>query len=562
MSLFGTINNSVSALQTAQIGLQTVGSNIANANTDGYIRQELVQTTPEPYRRGNIILGHGVRASAVVQQVDKNLLERLWEAGSDLSAANVRSKTLAEIEQLLNDLNDGGLSDDLNSLNSALHDLSTQPNDPSLKQFVVLTGESLASELNRTYVTARSYQTTLDQNLSSVVEDVNGLTEKIAKLNLQIMVLEGGRTLSSDATGLRDERYRTLEKLSELIKIKTEEQDTGAVTVFVGGDYLVSETTARQLTISREREENSGQVIFKDTGAAVPIMGGQLKAMTDGRDTLLGGVLEGLDQMAADLIREFNVIHSQGQAKNGFQTLTGTVPLIPSERLDQAGFPWTVEGGSFEISMVDENGDHVSRTRIDIRKGNPLTSSSPQSVVADMDAIDGISARLLASGEIQIDSDVPGLRFTFGSDTTGFVAAAGLNTFFTGTGAETIGLNSVLTADPNMLAISSGGIGKDTNTLTQLVDLIDSPITRNNGKSIRDGYGKLITDLAQSAANQQAATEGLSQYYGTLQGQHLAISGVNIDEEAIKMIAYQRAFQASSRVIAAANEMLEILTSL
>ena len=42
----------------------------------------------------------------------------------------------------------------------------------------------------------------------------------------------------------------------------------------------------------------------------------------------------------------------------------------------------------------------------------------------------------------------------------------------------------------------------------------------------------------------------------------LAITGVNIDEESILMISYQRAFQASSRVILAASEMLELLVTL
>jgi flagellar hook-associated protein 1 FlgK len=61
---------------------------------------------------------------------------------------------------------------------------------------------------------------------------------------------------------------------------------------------------------------------------------------------------------------------------------------------------------------------------------------------------------------------------------------------------------------------------------------------------------------------QQSATEGLRSFHATLEGKHLAITGVNIDEEAIDMITYQRAFQASSRVIAAASEMLELLVNL
>jgi flagellar hook-associated protein 1 FlgK len=54
----------------------------------------------------------------------------------------------------------------------------------------------------------------------------------------------------------------------------------------------------------------------------------------------------------------------------------------------------------------------------------------------------------------------------------------------------------------------------------------------------------------------------LRHYQQALEGEHLAISGVNLDEEAVRMIAYQRAFQASAKVIATVNEMLETLLNL
>ncbi len=562
MSLFGTINNSAGALQTAQIGLQVIGNNIANANTEGYIRQELIQTTPAPSRIGNLVLGQGVRAAAVVQKVDQAVLERLWGATSDLAAATLRQKTLGDVESLLNDLNGAGLSDDLISFNESLHDLATEPNDPSLRTNVIQSAESLSSEIKRTYATARSYQTDLDASLGDTVDRINSLTTKLGDLNVRIMTIEGGRALASDATGLRDERYRTLDELSQLIKLNVEEQASGSVTVLVGGDYLVAENNVRELYVSHEREVNSGKVLFVDNEAEVQILGGELKAMTEGRDSLLGGVLDGLDQLAADLIREFNTVHSQGQGKFGFESLTGTVALDDRAALDQAGLTWPVEGGSFDISLVDESGAHISRHRIDVRKGNPQTASNVSSIVSDIDAIDGIRAEVLPSGEIQISSDVPGVRFTFGEDTSGFVAAAGLNTMFAGSSAETIAINSLLKTQPEMLAISAGGIGADTNTITSLVDLIDQPITRNGGESIRESYSSVISHLSQSAANQKASTQGLQQYYSTLQSENMAITGVNIDEEAIKMIGYQRAFQASSRVISVASEMLDILTNL
>ena len=409
MSLFGTINNSSTALQAAQLGLQTVSNNIANSDTEGYVRQRLEQTTPEPYRSGNLILGQGVRPNAIVQQIDKALAERMWNAGSDLAAAELRERVLSDVEALLNDLNGGGLSSDLDAMNAALHDWSVEPNDPSLRQYVVLTAQSLTSEINHTYTRARDYQSELDAQLNDTVSSINALAQKVAKLNLRITTLEGGRTLGSDATGLRDERYRTIEQLSELIKVRVQEQETGSVSLFIGGDYLVAENYSRDLRVTVEGEKNAGKVVFDDTDAIAQITGGRLKSMTEGRDTLLGGVLGGLDQLAQDLLREFNVVHSQGQADRGYESLTGVVPLNATAALNESGLQWDLDGGSFEVLLVDEQGRHISRTPIEVRStGTGGSASTVQSIIEDIDAIDGVSAEVLPSGEIHIESNVPG----------------------------------------------------------------------------------------------------------------------------------------------------------
>ena len=182
--------------------------------------------------------------------------------------------------------------------------------------------------------------------------------------------------------------------------------------------------------------------------------------------------------------------------------------------------------------------------------------------MADIDAIPGLQAGVTSDGRVSIASVSPVARFTFGEDTSGFLAAAGINSFFTGDSAGNIGVNEMLLEDSDYLAISSGGIGADTEVLNQLVDLVDAPLDALDGRSVRETYENTVASLGQQISLHQNTTIGLKDFYATLQSQHLAITGVNIDEESIRMIAYQRAFQASSRVIAAASEMLELLVAL
>ena len=211
-----------------------------------------------------------------------------------------------------------------------------------------------------------------------------------------------------------------------------------------------------------------------------------------------------------------------------------------------------------QFSTTGAAADH----RISVRNLNQIGDGTVESIVAQIDAIEGISASVTSLGEVAIVSDSPTSQFTFGEDSSGFLAAIGLNTFFQGTGATDIAVNQTLLDNSNLLAISSGGIGADTDILTEMVDLVDRPLDNLDGRTVRGTYDQTIAKLAQQINLHQSSSEGLSNFYATLQSQHLAISGVNIDEESIRMITYQRAFQASARVISTANEMLDILMSL
>ena len=98
MSLISSIQLANSALQATQIGLQVVGQNISNANTPGYTR-EIVQLQPGPTQRsGNLLFGSGVQVQGIVQQVDRFLQERLRNATSDSSGAQVTQQTYSQLE--------------------------------------------------------------------------------------------------------------------------------------------------------------------------------------------------------------------------------------------------------------------------------------------------------------------------------------------------------------------------------------------------------------------------------------------------------------------------------
>lgn len=562
MGLLGTIQQSAGALQVAQIGLQVVGNNIANANTPGYLRQQLQQSSAEAVRVGGLLKGAGVRPTGIVQVVDDQLAERMFNAKTAVSGAETLNKAYSQLEELTGDLNNAGLNQQFSLFNNALHELSTQPGDSSLRDFVILQAETLASNIRLTRENAVSRSDLWNGDLDQMASDINRLTERIASLNLEIATIEGGGLLQSDATGLRDQRYRDLEDLSQYMNLNYQEQESGAISVFVGGDYLISNGNRREVGTAYNTKTGGNEVRILETDSPLQATSGRLAASIEARDSVFGDYIGDIDSMASALIQSVNEVHSQGQGRDGYQDLVSTVVADTGVPLVDANLATVPRNGSFDMNVIDEHGELISTHRIDVKILSQVTDSTVQSIVADIDAIEGINAAVNSSGKIEIKSDAKTSSFTFGEDTSGFLASAGINTFFTGRNAIDIDVNSQLKGNPDFLAISRNGIGEDTDVLTDLIDLIDEPLDALGGNSVRDVYEQSVTGLGQKISLQNSATEGLSNFYATLQSQHLAITGVNIDEESIKMITYQRAFQASSRVIATASEMLDLLVTL
>lgn len=562
MGLFGTIQQSSGALQAAQLGLQVVGNNIANANTPGYTRQQLEQSSAVAVREGNLIKGTGVRPTGVTQVFDHALAERLYRARNDLAGAEDLQKAYSQLEELSSDLDNNGLGQQLSLFNNSLHELSAQPGDLSLREFVILQGETLANSIQRNRDDALDRRELWNSDLENMPDEINRLTQRIAKLNLEIATIEGGGLIRSDASALRDQRHQDLEDLAQYVNLNVQEQESGAVAVFVGGDYLISNGISRDVYAAYDADLGGSEIRIVETDSPLTPTGGRVAAAMSSRDGVFGDYVETLDNVATGLIRAVNEVHSQGQGRVGFQELTASVSSEPGVPLNAAGLAWTPRNGTFDVNLVDDSGQVISNNRITVRQLGQVGDSTVASIAAEINSIEGLTASVNSQGKMQIASDSPAAKFTFGEDTSGFLAAAGINTFFVGSSGVDIAVNENLKENSDLLAISGSGIGEDTDILTELVDIVEKPLDSLNGRSVQQSYSQSVAGVGQNISLQQSSTEGLRNFYDTLQSQHLAITGVNIDEESIKMISYQRAFQASSRVIATAAEMLELLVSL
>ncbi len=565
MSLFSSIQQSANALQVNELGLHVVGNNIANANTPGYIRQELIQTPGITAKRGDTIIGYGVRAVGVVQNLDEYVLERLRQTESELAASDVKSGIYDQIESILGELTDNDLSSQLAEFSSSINDVLNQPGNDSLRRLVLERAKLLSSNIRQVGQQLNEIGGNLNGEIQSAAGEINRLTESIAKLNTRIVELEGGKTSGSDAVGLRDERIQRLQELSRIVDIRSVEQDSGSVTVFVGGEYLVADGIHRpvKFALNSDRKPPAPEVRLTDTDAPLDVSAGRLYGLYSARDTAIGSTLQDLDAFAGDLIEQFNLIHSQGQGLDGFDYVEGTFgsddPLGP---LDLSGLPVEVKNGEFQVQVTDIPSGITETHTIRVKLQGGVDDTSLVDVSNDLNSISGLSASLTSDGRLRIESDTQRLQFSFQNDTSNFLAAAGINTFFVGDSATTIDLNPTVANDPRKFAASLTGVGSGTANALRLAEAFDNPLESLGGRSIKQAYEDIVVKTSQDINVEKGVSDGLRNFYRNLESQHLSASGVNLDEEAVKMIFYQRAYQANSRLIQAASEMLDVLVNL
>src|SRR5947207_95867 len=126
MSLFGSIQLAGNSLQATQLGLQVTGQNIANANTPGYLREQLA-VTPQPGQKfGDFTIGLGVQVEGVVQQVDELVEGRLRNANSDAQNSSTQADTFKQLEGVTGDLTNTGLGASLNTFFASIGEVLNQ----------------------------------------------------------------------------------------------------------------------------------------------------------------------------------------------------------------------------------------------------------------------------------------------------------------------------------------------------------------------------------------------------------------------------------------------------
>ncbi len=566
MGLTSAFSVGRTALSAYQAALQVTGQNIANVSTPGYTRS----TTRLSALPGNITtagqLGRGVQVSNIRRQISESLQTRLRTAIGDRTSANIERDALNRIEAVLNPLGDTNLGSLVSEFFGAVNDLQNNPENIATRGIVVNTGVTLTQKIRDIRSDLLAARNEINQEITTAVQTGDQLASQIADLNERIVLAEAGS--NGQAAALRDQRDQLLNELSEIFEVVTREQPNGAVNVYIGNESLIQFGESFGLTTEVETDANGfvqSTIRLRINNGLIDSGSGQIEGLVRARDTHNVEQVQRLDELTAALIFEVNKIHSSGQGLEGFTTVTGlnavqdtTIPLnSPDTQLNF--FP---ETGSFFIDVRDAASGETVRTQINVNLDGIGADTSLDSLVADINAnVPNFTATILADGRVEFAADA-GFEFTFSDDTSGTLAALGVNTLFTGYDSLTADVNPLIAGNLNLLAAGRSNLPGDGSNATLLAGVQDIAVASLGGASLNEHYTATIANLAVSSSSATSAAEASDVIFEALTVQRESLSGVNLDEEALSLISYQRAFEGAARYLNVVDEMLQTLLGL
>ncbi len=514
---------------------------------------------------GGLVLGTGVQVKGVVREVDVYLQERMRSALSDMAQGETQESIFKELESAIGELTKDDLSTSLSNFFGTINDVLNQPDSAAVRHMAVLQGQQLSESIRQLNSRVEDLRKMTNERVVHAAGDMNQLITEIAKLNRQIIEVEQGGMVVSDAVGLRDKRDLALEELARLVNIQVDEQQSGAVNVFVGGDYLVFDGATQLVKVVGEvdRGLSVAELRLTNSDALLRASSGEVAGLVAARDEVLAGFLEDLDTFAGSLVFEFNKLHSSGQGMHGYDEIISEQQIDDASLpLDEAGLSFAPVHGAFQVQVINRDSGLYTTHDIQVQLNGLDDDTTYSDLIAQLDAVDGLSAERMVNGQLRLRAESEDLEFALADDTSGVLAAFGVNTFFTGSNGANIGINKLMLADARLLGISAGGVGHDSQNGERMAQLLDTPVDSQDGATLNQVYEQWMGATSQASALAQAVAEGYRSFHTTLEGEHLALSGVNLDEEAINMITFQRTYQASAKIISTISELLDVLVNL
>jgi flagellar hook-associated protein 1 FlgK len=615
MGLSSALATAMSGLSANQAALSIISSNVANAQTPGYVAQSTNQVEVSSGSFGSTVTTTGVNRA-----LDVFVQNQLRTETSGGSYATQISNILGQLQSVYGTPGGAGtLETSLSSFTTALQSLSSNPGDSSAQSVALSAAQTLAQQLNTTTQGIQSLRTNVDQDIGSSAAQANTDMNQIAQLNTQ---LQGLTPTDPQAATLMDQRDGAINDLSKLVDIHVVTDSSNQTNIFTNsGIQLVGQglastfnysspgaLSATSLYNANPAQSGVGSLNIKlPNGAQIDVVAnnvvssGQIAADLQLRDQTLVQAQTQVDQLAATLSSSLSDQTTAGTAVTvpaaGFSVSTSN--LQPGNTINLTYTNPTTKTQQ-QISIVNvtdptalplKNGANANPLLVGINLTPPMTAS----VGTQLNAAIGIATGLSFSSSgatltvVGAGSTVnaASTTATASSLTSGsaqlplFTDANSLYTGqYTGAGSEMTGLagritvNAAVLANPSALSVYStspptaaGDNTRSSFMFSQLTSATFNYSPQTGLGSASQPFNGTVSNYLQQFISQQgnASTQatqlqqGQSVVVATLQQKFNSTSAVNIDTEMANLIQVQNTYAANAHIMSVVQSMMQSL---
>ena len=556
-NIFSTLSSAKLGLLAQQLAIEVTGQNVANVETEGYSRQDVSFEANTP--RGHIKygglhqIGTGVRVASIERAHDQFLFTQIMDEGDLTGSTEVKKEIFEQLEVLFNEGSGRSLNDAFSSFFGSIHDLATNPRGLPERTDLISKAEHLTSTFNQTANQLFTLQRNIDATIESEVVEINSLTTQIGKLNESIHANEP--TAQYKANDLRDNRDRLVKKLSKKIDIQlVQESDNQISLTLKDGTALVLKDQVFALSTSLNANNESFKDVYINSGSTKKnitstVKGGQLRGYLDMRDTEIGSILDKMNILSGSFIQEFNSIHRQGFGIDGSSGLDFFTPLDVK---------------------VGHNVNNKGTASVS------MTNASPTSISVDEFEMVFTSSSSFNLNNLTTNASLGTFEFNAGTTfnvkdgfavTISGAAVSGDKVKFSASedAASRMSVSSKITADRQKIAAGTTTNADGGNALRMANlqnELAFNSVTWSSGSgsfTFDEYYNAVVSTIGIESFSAQAILRQQEGVMLQLNSRRESISGVSIDEEMIKMIKFQQAYNASARMISMVDEMLDTL---
>ncbi len=553
MPLMGSLYVGQSGLQTSQNALNTTAHNMSNADTVGYVRQQVLQgtriynTIKVDFKAiANQQVGLGVNYSKTRQVRDYFLDKTYRQELGRQEFYTVSRDALEEIEFLLDEMNGETFQDSLDNLWTSVQELTKDPSSAVTQGLLIERCAEFLDRADAVYEGLKDYQNNLNSTIKEKVDTINDHAKAIKELNDRIRHIEVAGF--EEANDLRDARNQLIDELAGMANISYSEDTEGNICIQLEGEDLVKRDVVYEIGLDQDPE----------TGFYTPfwIHNAPFTINVDGE-------------------REYNI---EG-------ALVYDMEQVISSDLN-------TDVGSLKSTLI-ARGDHVANFK-DLEEKN-YTNSVTQSVVMNVQAefdqlIHNIATTMnkvladaaeaaYAAGDTTYLRDKNGNPIqifqkiaTEGYDENGRFITEGYDedgnyipeedTIYNWYTIDNLKINQELLQQPTLLGFVLHDDSVDFDTMEKMKEAFMAESSTLNPfvkkqSSFMDYYSDLVAQIANSGHVYESILTNQQETVDSTFSAREQIIGVSADEELTNMVKFQNAYNASSRYINVIDEMIE-----